>query len=117
TVMDIISGEIKERILPVGRLDRNTTGILLLTNDGDLAQKLSHPSFGVHKVYKATLNKPLAKPDLEALLKGFELEDGFIQADSVAYASDDKSEVGIEIHSGKNHIIHRMFNHLDYLVD
>lgn len=117
TVLDLLDEDISERVFPVGRLDRNTTGVLLLTNDGDLAQKLSHPSYQVHKVYKATLNKVLSKGHLEELLKGFELEDGFIQADQIAYTDETKQEVGVEIHSGRNHIIHRMFNHLGYLVD
>ncbi|TNE80743.1 MAG: pseudouridine synthase [Bacteroidetes bacterium] len=117
TVMDIISDEVPERVFPIGRLDRNTTGVLLLTNDGDLSQKLTHPSFGVHKVYQATLNKALTKTDMETLLKGVELEDGTAFMDEIAYLDESKSTVGVEIHSGKNRIIHRMFNHLGYLVD
>ncbi len=117
TVMDIINEEVPERVFPVGRLDRNTTGVLLLTNDGDLSQKLTHPSFGIHKVYQATLNKALTKTDMETLLKGVELEDGQAYMDEIAYLDESKSVVGVEIHSGKNRIIHRMFNHLGYLVD
>jgi len=115
TVLDLIKDAAQQRVYPVGRLDRNTTGVLLLTNDGALAQKLTHPSFQVKKVYEAKLNKPLAKADMEALITGFQLEDGFIKADSVAYAdAKDKSVIGIEVHSGRNRIVRRMFEHLGY---
>ncbi len=117
TVLDIIGDNVPQRIFPVGRLDRNTTGVLLLTNDGDLAQKLTHPSFGVHKIYKAELDKPMSVDDLEKLLAGVELEDGFIKPDEVAYVDETKQVIGVEIHSGKNHIVHRMFNSLGYKVD
>lgn len=117
TVLDIIGDHIPQRIFPVGRLDRNTTGVLLLTNDGDLSQKLTHPSFGVHKIYKAELNKQMPKADLEKLAAGVELEDGFIKPDEVAYVDESRTVVGIEIHSGKNHIVHRMFNSLGYLIE
>jgi 23S rRNA pseudouridine2605 synthase len=117
TVLDLIKDAAQQRVYPVGRLDRNTTGVLLLTNDGALAQKLTHPSFQVKKVYEAKLNKPLAKADMEALLTGFMLEDGFIKADSAAYAdTKDKSVIGIEVHSGRNRIVRRMFEHLGYEV-
>jgi len=115
TVLDLVKQASKERIFPIGRLDRNTTGVLLLTNDGELAQKLSHPSHEVRKVYEVTLDKPVAKKDLEEIAKGITLEDGFIQADAVAYAdSKDKSVIGIEIHSGRNRIVRRIFEHLGY---
>ncbi len=115
TVMDIVRNASDERIYPVGRLDRNTTGVLLLTNDGDLAQQLSHPKFEIRKVYEARLDKPVIKAHLDALVSGFELEDGFIAADVAAWPdSADHSIVGIEIHSGKNRIVRRMFEHLGY---
>ena len=115
TVFDLIQQATDERIFPVGRLDRNTTGVLLLTNDGDLTQKLTHPSFEVKKVYEVKLDKPLQKKDFESLLSGVQLEDGFILADSVGYTDKkDKSIIGIEIHSGRNRIVRRMFEHLGY---
>lgn len=117
TVLDIIGDHVPQRIFPVGRLDRNTTGVLLLTNDGDLSQKLTHPSFGVHKIYKAELNKAMTKADLDKLSEGVELEDGFIKPDEIAYVDESRRIIGVEIHSGKNHIVHRMFNSLGYLVD
>lgn len=115
TVLDIVRGATPERIFPVGRLDRNTSGVLLLTNDGELAQQLTHPSFEVRKIYEAKLDKPLTKADFTKLMNGVTLEDGFVQADSVAYAdSKDKSIIGIEIHSGRNRVVRRMFEHLGY---
>ncbi|SJZ76323.1 pseudouridine synthase [Sediminibacterium ginsengisoli] len=115
TVLDLVKGAIPERIYPVGRLDRNTTGVLLLTNDGELAQKLTHPSFEIKKIYEVTLDKPVTKKDLESILSGITLEDGVITADAVGYAdAKDKSIVGIEIHSGKNRIVRRIFEHLGY---
>lgn len=115
TVLDLIKGATKERIYPVGRLDRNTTGVLLLTNDGELAQKLTHPSFEIKKIYEVRLDKPVTKKDMEAIVTGIQLEDGFIKADSIAYAdTKDKSIIGIEIHSGKNRIVRRIFEHLGY---
>jgi 23S rRNA pseudouridine2605 synthase len=115
TVLDIVKRATPERIYPVGRLDRNTTGVLLLTNDGELAQKLSHPSYQVKKIYEVKLDKPLVKKDFDTLLNGVTLEDGFIQPDSLAYAdSKDKSVIGIEIHSGRNRIVRRIFEHLGY---
>lgn len=115
TVLDLVKQATKERVYPVGRLDRNTTGVLLLTNDGELAQKLTHPSFQIKKIYDVKLDKPLAKKDLEAIINGVTLEDGLIKADAVAYVDPkDKSTVGIEIHSGRNRIVRRIFEHLGY---
>jgi 23S rRNA pseudouridine2605 synthase len=115
TVLDIIKGATADRVYPVGRLDRNTTGVLLLTNDGELAQKLTHPSFEIKKIYEVTLDRPLAKKDLEAVLAGVTLEDGFVAADACGYANaKDKNVVGIEIHSGRNRIVRRIFEHLGY---
>lgn len=115
TVMDIVKNATKERVYPIGRLDRNTTGVLLLTNDGELAQKLSHPSYEVRKIYEVTLDKPLTKKDFDELAKGIQLEDGLITPDSLAYAdAHDKSIIGIEIHSGKNRIVRRIFEKLGY---
>jgi 23S rRNA pseudouridine2605 synthase len=115
TVLDIVKGATEERIFPVGRLDRNTTGVLLLTNDGDLAQQLTHPSFEVRKIYEVTLDKPVAKTDLEKLLEGVTLEDGFVAADAAGFSdTKDKCVVGVEIHSGKNRVVRRMFEHLGY---
>jgi 23S rRNA pseudouridine2605 synthase len=115
TVFDLIKHATKERIYPVGRLDRNTTGVLLMTNDGELAQKLTHPSFEVKKLYEVKLDKPLSKKDFETILEGVTLEDGFVKADALAYAdTKDKSVIGIEIHSGRNIIVRRLFEHLHY---
>jgi 23S rRNA pseudouridine2605 synthase len=115
TVMDIIKNATPERVYPIGRLDRNTSGVLVLTNDGDLAQQLSHPSFGVRKMYEVKLDKPVERADFDKILKGITLEDGEIFADSLAYAdSNDKSVIGIEIHSGRNRIVRRIFEHLGY---
>ncbi|MBH2004612.1 MAG: pseudouridine synthase [Sphingobacteriia bacterium] len=115
TVLDLVKGATLERVYPVGRLDRNTTGVLLLTNDGELAQKLTHPSFEVKKIYEVTLDKPVTKKDLDQIVSGVTLEDGFVAADSVGYAdSKSKHVVGIEIHSGRNRIVRRIFEHLGY---
>lgn len=115
TVLDIVQKATPERIYPIGRLDRNTTGVLLLTNDGELAQKLSHPSYQVKKIYEVKLDRPLLKKDFDTLLSGVTLEDGLITPDSLAYAdSKDKSVIGIEIHSGRNRIVRRIFEHLGY---
>jgi 23S rRNA pseudouridine2605 synthase len=115
TVMDIVKKATPERVYPIGRLDRNTTGVLLLTNDGELAQKLSHPSYEVRKIYEVTLDRPLVKKDFDTLLNGITLDDGFIAPDSLAYAdSRNKAVVGIEIHSGKNRIVRRMFEKIGY---
>lgn len=115
TVLQLIRNATDQRIYPVGRLDRNTSGVLLLTNDGDLTQKLCHPRFEISKIYEARLDKPLAKADFEKILKGLVLEDGPVYVDSLAYAdARDKSIIGIEIHSGKNRIVRRIFEHLKY---
>jgi 23S rRNA pseudouridine2605 synthase len=115
TVMDIIRNATDERVYPIGRLDRNTTGVLLLTNDGELAQKLSHPSYEIKKIYEVKLDKPLIKKDFDTILSGITLEDGFISPDLLAYADPkDKSVIGIEIHSGRNRIVRRIFEHMGY---
>jgi 23S rRNA pseudouridine2605 synthase len=115
TVMDLVKQATPERVYPVGRLDRNTTGVLVLTNDGELAQKLTHPSFEVKKIYEVTLDKPVTKKDLDAIMEGVVLEDGAVKADAVGYATPtDKHVVGIEIHSGRNRIVRRIFEHLGY---
>lgn len=115
TVLDLVKKATTERVYPVGRLDRNTTGVLLLTNDGDLAQKLSHPSYEVKKIYEVKLDKPLTRKDFDTLIKGVTLEDGFVAPDALAYAdAKDKGIIGIEIHSGRNRIVRRMFEHLGY---
>ena len=117
TVMDLVKDVCPERIYPVGRLDRNTTGVLLLTNDGDLASKLTHPKFLKKKVYHIHLDKNLTAHDMQQISEGITLEDGEIKADAVAYADErDKSQVGIEIHSGKNRIVRRIFESLGYRV-
>lgn len=117
TVMDFVKGACKERIYPVGRLDRNTTGVLLLTNDGDLASKLTHPKYLKKKIYHVYCDKNVTKADLDQIVAGITLDDGEIHADAVSYASDtDKSQVGIEIHSGKNRIVRRVFEALGYRV-
>lgn len=118
TVLDIIEDACEERVYPVGRLDRNTTGLLLLTNDGDLSKKLTHPSYEVRKIYHAQLDKPLTKAHLEDIRRGVELEDGLMKVDEISYANkSDSSEVGIEIHSGRNRIVRRLFEHLGYTVE
>ncbi len=117
TVMDLVKQATPERVYPVGRLDRNTTGVLLMTNDGELAQKLTHPSFEVKKIYEVTLDKPVTKKDMELILAGITLEDGSVKADAVGYAdAKERTVVGIEIHSGRNRIVRRIFEHLGYEV-
>ena len=117
TVMDLISKTLcPERVFPVGRLDKATTGVLLFTNDGDLADKLTHPSRGVRKIYHAQLDRNLKKEDFDKILEGIELQDGPIAADALSYVDDDKSQVGLEIHSGRNRIVRRIFEHLGYKV-
>lgn len=117
TVMDFVKGACKERIYPVGRLDRNTIGVLLLTNDGDLASKLTHPKYLKKKIYHVYCDKNVTKADLDQIVSGITLDDGEIHADAVSYASEtDKSQVGIEIHSGKNRIVRRIFEALGYRV-
>ncbi|RMG88047.1 MAG: rRNA pseudouridine synthase [Bacteroidetes bacterium] len=117
TVMDIIQKKVKERVYPVGRLDRGTTGLILITNDGDLAKKLSHPSHEVKKFYHVVLDKPLEKSDLEKIRKGVELEEGVAIVDAIDYVGHaDKNEVGIELHLGWNRVIRRIFEKLGYEV-
>ena len=117
TVMDLVKGACEERIYPVGRLDRNTTGVLLLTNDGDLASNLTHPKYLKKKIYHVHLDKNLTKADMEQIAAGIELEDGEIHADAISYTDDfKKDDVGIEIHSGKNRIVRRIFESLGYKV-
>lgn len=118
TVMMLIDGACPERIYPVGRLDRNTTGLLLFTNDGDLARHLTHPSTGVYKIYQVELDKPVTREDMRQMLEGLELEDGPIHVDDVQYVqgANDKRIVGVELHSGKNRIVRRIFESLGYSV-
>lgn len=116
TVMELVKGVRAERIYPVGRLDRNTTGLLLLTNDGELAQKLSHPKHNIKKVYKVTTDKPVTEEHFEKIVAGLELEDGKIKVDALAYL-EKKNELGIELHSGRNRIVRRIFEHFGYVVD
>ena len=117
TVMDLVKNACPERIYPVGRLDRNTTGVLLLTNDGDLASKLTHPKFLKKKIYHVHLDKAVTAHDMQQIAEGVQLEDGEIKADAIEYASDtDKKQVGIEIHSGKNRIVRRIFESMGYKV-
>lgn len=117
TVMALVQNACKERIYPVGRLDRNTTGLLLLTNDGELAKKLTHPSSNIKKLYQADLDKPLSRDDFDKILKGLELEDGPVHVDALAYVTPDKRSIGIEIHEGRNRIVRRIFEHLGYEVE
>ncbi len=118
TVMELIASATEERVFPVGRLDRNTTGLLLLTNDGDLAQKLAHPSFEVKKIYHVVLDKPFTKEHFDELKKGVKLEDGDAKVNDIGFPNPhDSREVGVEIHIGKNRIVRRMFEHLGYHVE
>lgn len=115
TVLELVKQATKARIYPVGRLDRNTSGVLLMTNDGELAQKLTHPSHEIKKVYAVTLDKPLTKNDFDAILKGVPLEDGIANVDVLAYTDNqDKTQIGIELHSGRNRIVRRIFEHYGY---
>ncbi|MGE0566905.1 MAG: pseudouridine synthase [Bacteroidia bacterium] len=116
TVMSLVDKACKERIYPVGRLDRNTTGLLLFTNDGDLAMKLSHPKHEIAKVYHVSLNRSMKPNDFAKLIDGFELEDGPVKIDDIAFVGEGRKEVGLEIHSGKNRIVRRIFEHLGYEV-
>jgi 23S rRNA pseudouridine2605 synthase len=115
TVLDLFKTRINERIYPVGRLDRNTSGVLLLTNDGELSQKLTHPSNEIKKIYHVTLDRPLDKKDFDRILQGIKLDDGPASVDVLAYADiKDKTQIGVEIHSGRNRIVRRIFEHLGY---
>ena len=116
TVMDLIKGACTERVYPVGRLDKNSVGVLLFTNDGDLTRKLTHPSYNKQKIYQVTLDKPLSEEDMTKIAEGITLEDGPIFADEVSYVSENRKEVGIEIYSGKNRIVRRIFESLGYSV-
>ena len=116
TVMDLVKNACTERVYPVGRLDKNSLGLLLITNDGDITRQLTHPSYRKKKIYQVTLDKPLTRADMDSITEGITLEDGDIFADEVAYASEDKRTVGVEIHSGRNRIVRRMFEHLGYTV-
>ncbi len=116
TVMDLVEGKCPQRVFPVGRLDKMTTGVLLLTNDGDLAEKLTHPSNMQRKIYHVYLDKNLTKSDFDLILEGITLEDGPVNADALSYVDGDESQVGIEIHSGRNRVVRRIFEHLDYKI-
>ncbi len=118
TVMDLVKNAVKERIYPVGRLDKDTTGVLLFTNDGQLAKRLTHPSYNTKKIYHVSLNQKVSEEHIAAIRKGIELEDGFIKADDISYVAGTTSgkEVGIEIHSGRNRIVRRIFEHFGYKV-
>jgi len=118
TVQELVQGACRERIYPVGRLDRATTGLLMFTNDGDLTKKLTHPRYGVRKIYHVELDKPLKRSDMDKISEGLELEDGEIKVDEITYTGDgkDKASVGVELHSGKNRIVRRIFEHMGYNV-
>lgn len=114
TVMQLVSSACKERIYPVGRLDRNTTGLLLFTNDGALSEKLTHPSYNIKKIYQVDLDKPVSKSHFMEIQNGLELEDGAVKVDDIAVLSSDKKSLGIEIHVGRNRIVRRIFEHFGY---
>nr|WP_255647425.1 pseudouridine synthase [Fulvivirga sedimenti] len=116
TVMDLVKNAADERIYPVGRLDRHTTGLLLFTNDGELAKKLSHPSGQVKKIYRVEVNKPLSKAEIQQIEQGLELEDGIATVDQLAVLNNERTAFGIEIHIGRNRIIRRIFEHLGFEV-
>lgn len=118
TVMNLIEGACRERIYPVGRLDRNTTGLLLFTNDGNIAKKLTHPRYGIKKIYHVELDKNLTRKDFDAIAAGFSLEEDLIKVDVIEYVGDgkDKKQIGIELHSGQNRIVRRIFEHFEYKV-
>ena len=118
TVMNLISRACKERIYPVGRLDRNTTGLLLFTNDGEIAKRLSHPRYGIKKIYHVGLDKNVSVADMKSILAGMELEDGFVKADAIEFVGDgkDKKEIGLELHTGQNRVVRRIFEKLGYKV-
>ncbi|MGL4596877.1 MAG: pseudouridine synthase, partial [Bacteroidia bacterium] len=119
TVLDLVDGAVEERLYPVGRLDRNTTGLLLLTNDGEIAERLMHPRYGIRKIYQVSLDRPLHKDDFEKIANGVELEDGPIKPDEISYVGDgdDRREVGVIIHSGRNRIVRRIFESMGYEVE
>ena len=117
TVIDLVQYACEERIYPVGRLDRQTTGVLLLTNDGDLSKKLTHPSSNTKKIYHVFAERPVNQEHIKQIAKGVELEDGLIKADEISYVDSDKRQVGIEIHSGKNHVVRRIFEHFGYTIE
>ncbi len=118
TVMNLVAGACKERIYPVGRLDRNTTGLLLFTNDGNIAKKLTHPRYGIRKIYHVEIDKNLTRVDFVKITEGFKLEDEFVKVDSIEYIGDgkDKKQIGIELHSGQNRIVRRIFEFFEYKV-
>ncbi len=116
TVMELVGKACDERIYPVGRLDRETTGLLLFTNDGDMAKKLTHPSHKIRKIYQVELDKPLTKTDFDKILEGVQLDDGIAPVDEMAVLGDDARQVGIEIHVGRNRIVRRIFQYLGYKV-
>lgn len=118
TVMSLVENACKERIYPVGRLDRNTTGLLLFTNDGIIAKKLTHPRYGIKKIYHVELDRALLKADIEKIRTGLELEDGFLKVDKIEFIENSKSkkELGLELHSGQNRVVRRIFESLDYKV-
>jgi 23S rRNA pseudouridine2605 synthase len=118
TVMNLVSNACRERIYPVGRLDKDTTGLLLFTNDGELAKKLTHPRHKIRKIYHVVLDKPLSKPDMKKIGEGLTLDDGPVSVDKIAYSSESSSrkELGVELHSGRNRIVRRIFESLDYKV-
>lgn len=117
TVMDLLKNACTERVYPVGRLDKNSLGVLLITNDGDLTTQLTHPSYSKKKIYQVTLDRPLTKADMQAIADGITLEDGEIHADEISYVDENKKEIGIEVHSGRNRIVRRIFEHLGYKVN
>ncbi len=119
TVMELVKNACNERIYPVGRLDRNTSGLLLFTNDGELAKILTHPRYNIKKIYRVSLNQKISKEQIRTIAEGIELEDGFIQVDAIEYVGDTtaKNEVGVEIHSGKNRIIRRIFESMGFEVE
>ncbi len=116
TVINLIEGKCHERVYPVGRLDKATTGVLLITNDGELAEKLTHPSFEKKKIYHVFLDSNFKSADFDRLLNGIHLEDGFIKADVLSYIDEDNTQVGIEIHSGRNRVVRRIFEYLGYRI-
>ncbi|MBE9469479.1 MAG: rRNA pseudouridine synthase [Bacteroidetes bacterium] len=116
TVVDLVKNSCEERIYPVGRLDRNTTGVLLFTNDGELTKQLTHPKYNKKKIYHVTLDRDLEQSDMDKVSEGLTLEDGFIKVDEISYVDNDPKQIGIDIHSGKNRIVRRIFNKVNYNV-